>query len=139
MGRTGGLGGQVLVVDDDAAVRAVVCEVLRAEGYQVVDAATFSEAVEDLANARFDLVLADAHLQDAPVPLGDRWAVVEQIKALAGSTPVVIFTAYHKRDFAEYTARGFADLLLKPFDLDELLATVRRHMLARVARQPLWC
>jgi CheY-like chemotaxis protein len=128
MQRRGAAGGVVLVVDDDATIRAVVAEALRDADYRVATAASIAEAAEALRHARVGLVLADARLPDAGGADGDRWAAVERVRALAGGAPVVIFTAYGREEFAAYAARGFAGLLLKPFDLDELLATARRHL-----------
>jgi DNA-binding NtrC family response regulator len=131
MGRKGKAGGVVLVVDDDATIRAVVCEALRDAGYRVATAATPEEAADALRHARVGLVLADPQLAEAGAPGGDRWAALEQIKALARGAPVVIFTAHGERDFADYAERGFAEVLTKPFDLDELLRVVRRRLPAR--------
>jgi CheY-like chemotaxis protein len=83
---------------------------------------------EALRHARVGLLLADARLPGAGGVAGDRWAAVERVRALAGAAPVVIVTAYRAEDFADYAARGFAGLLTKPFDLDELTATARRHL-----------
>jgi two-component system nitrogen regulation response regulator GlnG len=121
-------GGRILVVDDDASVRSVVHEALSEGGHRVAGAATLEQALEALAHARFDLVLVDALQAPAGGDPSDRWAVVERVRKQAGYAPVVIFTAYREEDFTGYAERGFADLLLKPFDLDELLATVARHL-----------
>ena len=56
------------------------------------------------------------------------WARLEPLLALAGETPVVICTAYSAWAFADYRRRGFRDLLLKPFTLRDLLATVHRNL-----------
>ena len=123
----GGRAHTVLVVDDDAVIRAVVHEVLQAEGYRVAGAATVEQALDALTHTRFGLVLADARLAGGGQRPTDRWAVLERLRAAAGSTPVVIFTAAGQQEFADYRARGFADLVLKPFDLDDLVTTVARH------------
>ena len=81
--------------------------------------------------ARVGLVLADPQLAEVGAPGGDRWAGLEEIRALARGAPVVIFTAHGESDFADYEARGFAELLRKPFDFDELLAVARRYVPAR--------
>ena len=125
MGRRGGV---ILVVDDDPVLRTLMHEVLSEEGYRVATAATFPEAVEALAHARFDLVLADALLAGAATPTGDWWGVMERLKILAGHAPVAIVTAASPGAFADHAERGFADVIAKPFDLDELLALVRRHL-----------
>lgn len=117
----------VLVIEDDAAIRALVCEALGDAGYAVAAAGDLPQAVDALARARFDLVLADPLGPAATEPGTDRWAALTHLRDLAGGTPVVIFTAGRDGDFAGFEGRGFSDLLRKPFDLDELLALVRRH------------
>ena len=119
--------GKVLIVEDDAAILDLVRESLRSEGYRVAVAASFAQAGEALSHARFDLVLADALGAATTDPQADRWAILERVRDLSGYTPVVIFTAAGQQEFADYRARGFADLVLKPFDLDDLVATVGRH------------
>ena len=119
---------KLLVVEDDPAILDLVRESLRAEGYRVAVAANFAQAVEALSHTRFDLVLADALGAATTDPQANRWAVLERVRDLAGYTPVVIFTAHRESDFADFRERGFSDLLLKPFDLDDLLATVRRNL-----------
>lgn len=118
----------LLIVEDDPAILELVRESLRAEGYRVAVAADFPAAAAALGRAQFDLVLADALGAATPDARANRWATLERLRDLAGSAAVVIFTAYSEGDFAGYRERGFSDLLLKPFDLDELLATVRRNL-----------
>ncbi len=120
--------GTLLVVEDDPAILEMVQEALRAESYRVAVAADFKQAVDALTHARFDLVLADALGATAAEPEAERWAVLERIRDLAGYSPVVIFSAHRERDFDGFEERGFRDLLLKPFDLDELLDTVQRNL-----------
>lgn len=131
-----GKAGKVLVVEDDTAIRDLVAETLRAEDYWVAAVADFPAAVDALAHTRFDLVLADAlGAAGAPPgadPLKDRYAVLDRIRELAGYSPVVIFTALRGGDFPDFRERGFSDLLLKPFDLEELLATVERNRIPNV-------
>lgn len=119
----------LLVVEDDPAICELVQESLRDE-YQVALASDFAQAVAALSRARFDLVLADALGATITEDVADRWAILERIRELAGYSPVVIFTAHRESDFADFRERGFSDLLLKPFDLDELLDTVERNLLA---------
>jgi DNA-binding response OmpR family regulator len=119
----------LLVVEDDPAIRELVHESLSAEGYRVATASDFGQAVEALAHTRFDLVLADALGASTTNPKADRWTILDQIRELAGYSPVVIFTAHHENDFVGFKERGFSDLLLKPFDLDELIMTVHRNLL----------
>lgn len=118
----------LLVVEDDPAILELVRESLRAEGYRVAVAEDFPAAAAALGHAQFDLVLADALGAATPDARAQRWATLERLRDLAGSAAVVIFTAYSAGDFAGYRERGFSDLLLKPFDIDGLLETVRRNL-----------
>ena len=73
-------------------------------------------------------MLCDSLRQSTTGLLRERWAALERVLDLAGDVPVVAMTAYRPDYFADWCARGFAELLPKPFRLDELLATVRRHL-----------
>jgi len=121
-------GTTILVVEDDPTIAALVQTCLQDEGYRVVIALHFAQAVDALAHTRFALVLADTLSATQAVRGADRWTLLEQVRALAGYTPVVIFTAHRAQEYADFRARGFHDLLLKPFDLDELVATVQRSL-----------
>ncbi|HZS87659.1 MAG TPA: response regulator [Chloroflexota bacterium] len=123
--RSGASGrGVVLMVDDDAAIAAMVAESLREEGYRVTCARSVSEAVEALARVRFDLVLADT----PGVRMGGDhgWDRLEPLREAAGSTPMVLYTAHHGATVADLAAHGLREVPLKPFDLDELRAVVAR-------------
>lgn len=115
----------ILVADDDAAIAAIVREALEDDGYRVVVSPTHEETLVALAAIRCALVLADT---EGTVMADDdlaHWRSVEEALAAAKGTPVVIFSAHNPSAFTGYRERGFAGLVSKPFDLDELLATVR--------------
>ena len=67
-------------------------------------------------------------LQEALAGAGHRAAVARGLAevegTLAGGAPVVVATAQHSRYFADWHARGFAALLVKPLNLNDLLATI---------------
>ncbi len=121
-------GQRVLVVEEHPPAAEMVADFLGDEGYAVTVALGLAEAADALAAARYDLVLCDSLRKSTTGLLTDRWGPLAQVRALAGDTPVVITTAYSPRFFADYRERGFADLLPKPFRLDDLLAVVRRHL-----------
>jgi CheY-like chemotaxis protein len=120
----------VLIAEDDALIQDIIRHFLCEEGYRVESAYTYSEAVQALTDARFDLVLADTMGVTSTQPAAGRWAMLEQIRDLAGETPVVIVTGHRYEAFADFRARGFRDLLLKPFTLRRLLTLVDRHITA---------
>lgn len=111
----------ILVVDDDADVRAAVADALAETGYRVAEAANGRQALNVL---RGD-AKPDAILLDLMMPVMDGWAFrreQQKDEALA-VIPVVIFTAYGvPKDAAAQL--GAAGVLRKPPSLTELLAAV---------------
>lgn len=110
---------RVLVVDDDATIRAVVSEVLEIEGYEVKQAEDGAEAVEILLGWRPCLVLLDARM-----PVLDGRGVARALAAHGIQIPLVIVSAANEgARWAEETRA--AAFLPKPFDLDQLVGVVR--------------
>jgi DNA-binding NtrC family response regulator len=114
----------ILVIDDDPAIRDLARDVLAGEGYRVVTAVTHDEAMIALSSFRFSAVLADTAGSVATSSF-DRWVELERIRAAAGGAPTVIFSAHNRETFADFAERGFAGVIAKPFDLEEMLATVQ--------------
>lgn len=129
-------GGRILLVEDNPEIAAIIGEFLGDEGYAVATAASVEQALDALAGARYDLVLADALADLAPG--GAHWAAVERIRDAAGETPIVICTAHDPARFDDFAARGFAGLIAKPFDLDDLLEPIGR-LIGRSRRGPAGC
>ena len=122
----------ILIIDDDRSIRDLAFEALRDEGYRAVTLASHAEALQYLAAFRFGLILADS-----PGALeADPWPVLEAVKAAAGDSPVILFSAHRADYFADYRARGFAGLISKPFDLDQLLTTVAAVLTDRGGMAP---
>src|SRR5580704_15453870 len=106
----------VLVVDDDEAIREVIAEVLRDEGYAVVCAGNGAQALDELGrDDQPDLVLLDLMM-----PVMSGWEVLEHLQAHddLARIPVVVVSAMN--------APGAREHLAKPIDLEHLLATVGR-------------
>ena len=110
----------VLVVEDDAMLRQTISWALQEEGVDVEIAADGQEAVDWVARRRPRLVLLDMGL---PLVAGD--GVASAIRAqYGGSVPVVVLTADGRA--AEKANRvGAVAYLHKPFELDDLITTVR--------------
>ena len=112
----------VLVIDDEPAILDVVRACLGDEGYRVAVAPTLAAGLERLARDRFALILADGFCYQP-----DPWDGLDRIRAAAPATPIVICSAHRRDLFDGWAGHGFAGLLPKPFDLDDLLAHVRAH------------
>jgi PAS domain S-box-containing protein len=115
------LGGTVLVVDDDGDIRRLVREVLRQAGLTAIVAENGEEALQLLADVRPRLILLDKLM-----PKMDGTAFAAAYRQRAKAAPIVALCA--ARDAAEWAASiGAVGYVAKPFDVEELLATVARH------------
>jgi DNA-binding response OmpR family regulator len=113
----------VLVVEDDAQVRRTLEWTLEAEGLPFRLAPNGRRALELAASQRPGLVLLDLGLPDI-----DGFQVAEEVRATHGDVPILVMTADGRA--AEKARRvGAFGYLSKPFDLDELIAIVRRALL----------
>jgi CheY-like chemotaxis protein len=117
----------VLVVEDDAATRAALALALGDGGYAVRAAADASQALAILRAWRPDAIVLDVEL-----PGADGWAFRRAQRAVPGAVavPVVVVSAGH-RLVAPSPELVPAAVVPKPFDVDDLLATVAR-LVARV-------
>ncbi len=118
----------ILLIEEYSVLGELVAGYLRDEGCRVSVAAGLAEAEAYLLGARFDLVLTDPFRLGTTELGTDRWTSLRRIRELAGATPIVICSPYSADDFRDYRARGFADLLRKPYSATDLLATVRRNL-----------
>jgi CheY-like chemotaxis protein len=110
----------ILVVDDDPTILATVSETLDMEGYNVVTATNGAEALEAVERADPAVVLLDMRM-----PVLDGWGFLRVARDRGLKLNVVVMTAAAdaRRWAAEVGAQG---VLPKPFELDDLLATVER-------------
>ncbi|MDX1481568.1 MAG: sigma-54 dependent transcriptional regulator [Woeseiaceae bacterium] len=111
----------VLVVDDEADIRALISDILTDEGYGVTVAADATEARAARADARFDLVLLDIWMPDTDgITLLREWS-----EGGKPDCPVVIMSGHGTVDTAvEATRLGAFDFVEKPLSLAKLLRTV---------------
>lgn len=111
----------VLVLEDDAELRALIARGLGEDGFSVVGAATAAEFLRLISARSPDVLIVDIGLPDA-----DGRDVVQAIRARKIETPVIFLTA---RDAVPDRLSGFAaggdDYLTKPFVFAELVARVR--------------
>jgi CheY-like chemotaxis protein len=124
-------GVRVLVVDDDADARQLVSTVLVESGARATAAASVGEALESLARARFDVLVADIAM-----PGRDGYDLIQEVRRLEGerrSIPAVALTAYAGREDREHAlAAGYHAHLTKPLEASKLVDVVAG--LARLAR-----
>jgi DNA-binding NtrC family response regulator len=117
----------ILVADDDAVIRGNLALLLRSEGYQVVEAGDGLRAAEVLADPAVSLALLDLKM-----PGRSGMDVLRDHKERLEETPVIVVTALGGSAAAiEAMKLGAYDYITKPFDLDEVLFTVRRTLTQR--------
>lgn len=115
----------VLIVDDEADIRLLARVVLEGAGYDVREAASGAEALTVLAEPGIDVVLLD--LRMAPL---DGFEVLERLQASqqVPGLPVVMLSAHaDPASTRRALDLGCVGYLNKPFEADQLVATVGRH------------
>ena len=112
----------ILVVDDEPTLLAVVAEVLREEGYTVIEAGSGHAALAVLAQTRPALVILDVMMpgMDGPATRGQMRAHPN-----GAGVPIVFASALADPAHLPADADGF---LRKPFALDQLVALVTAHV-----------
>lgn len=111
----------LLIIENTPTVAHVAAALLESEGYGVLLSATLPPAEAALTCAPIALVIVDSFAATAH-------AALERLRGLlrvAGNVPVLLFTAHRDLDDRQALEAGFAGLLPKPFDIDELLERVR--------------
>lgn len=115
---------RVLVVDDDAACLSLMEMALRDEGFDVVVAQDGRSALEKIEKGGIELVVSDIHM---PHLTGD--LLLRAIKKQDRSIAVVLVTAHSALDAAARAViDGAFDYLNKPFNINELIDTVKRAL-----------
>ncbi len=112
---------KILIVEDDAAMRQSCAKVFLLKGFEVVEASSANEALDEIRTCGdIDIVLTDLKL-----PGMDGVALLEEIKHLSATIEVVLMTGYGSiKNAVNAMKHGAADYITKPFDTDELLMTV---------------
>lgn len=115
------MSSRILVIEDDAAIRAMLDRGLRLAGYEPTMAQDLA-AGRELWGDGFDLVLLDVMLPD-----GNGLELLAERRASGDATPAVLLTAREETQLRERAAlAGATAFISKPFAYDELLAVVER-------------
>jgi len=114
----------ILVVDDEADIRELVCGVLEDEGYRPRSAGDADATLAALAERRPSLVLLDVWLQGSRL---DGLQLLGEIKRRDPTLPVIVFSGHGNLDTAVAAVRqGAVDFIEKPFESSRLLHLVGR-------------
>ena len=122
---------KALVVDDDEALRSLVCQVLEADGYSVVVAADGDEAWRIFQEQRPELVFTDIRM-----PGRTGLDLLEDIKRTSPLSHVIIMTSHASLDTAIGALKqGAYDYLIKPFEDLELISSATRRAVGSLRLQ----
>ncbi len=120
----------ILVVDDEQAIRHLLSEVLAKDGHHVQNASDGDAALEILGASDFDLVVSDLHMKDV-----DGISVLRATKTKSPYTEVLILTGKGTVASAVEAMRlGASEYLTKPVDLQEFRLKVRQALERRAMR-----
>ena len=119
----------VLLIDDDPDVRELFARMMPRRGFQVVLAASGQQGVELAARLKPDAIVLDVKM-----PGMSGWDVLSALKLSERTAhlPVIMLTVMQQREIGQ--ALGAVDYLIKPFDPDALVTTLRRHIRGATAR-----
>ncbi len=123
-------GGRILLVEDDAALRAVLAGNLERDGHHVTVASDGVAGLEQVRKAELDIVLLDIGL-----PFVDGWRILQSLDHRRQPSVIVISARGEEDDKVRALDLGADDYLTKPFGAGELLARVRA-VLRRVRPAP---
>ncbi len=119
----------ILVVDDELSMREFLNILLEKEGYEVTTASEASSALDFIKAQDFDLVLSDIKM-----PGMGGLTLLEKIKEINNSIPVIMITAYASPENAVIAMKsGAFDYITKPFKVDEIIKIIKSAISASVS------
>jgi DNA-binding NtrC family response regulator len=111
----------ILIIDDEKAIRKTLSEILSFEGYSIDEAADGEEGLKRFGEKNFDLVLCDIKM-----PKIDGIEFLEKAREINADIPIIMISGHGNIDTAvEAVKKGAFDYISKPPDLNRLLITLR--------------
>ncbi|MFT3844380.1 MAG: sigma-54 dependent transcriptional regulator [Lacibacter sp.] len=114
----------ILIIDDEKAIRKTLGEILSYEGYKIDDAENGEEGLKKIKAKEYDVVLCDIKM-----PRIDGIEFLEKAREISPDTPVIMISGHGTIETAvEAVKKGAFDYVAKPPDLNRLLITIRNAM-----------
>ncbi len=115
---------KLLIVDDQFGIRILLNEVFQKEGYKIFQASNGKQALDIVKMRRPDLVLLDIK-----IPGIDGIEILKRMKKIVPDIKVIIMTAYGELNMIEEAMElGAITYFAKPFDIEEMRDTVKKHI-----------
>jgi len=124
-------GHKVLVVDDDLGMARLIADVLQEDGFFVTIMGDSLEASKILKKEDFDVIVTDLKMKGLK-----GLDLLQEVKRVAPLTPVIIITAFGTIESAIQAMKmGAYDYITKPFQMDELVLTVKKALENRLLKR----
>ena len=123
----------ILIVEDEPDIRALISGILQDEGFETREATTSDEALEAVRARQPSLVILDVWLKGSSM---DGIEVLDTLKSASPDLPVIVISGHGTVETAVSAIRkGAYDYIVKPFKADKLIVTATRALEAAVLRQ----
>lgn len=114
----------ILIIDDEKAIRKTLGEILSYEGYKIDEAGDGEEGLKKFREKNYDVVLCDIKM-----PRIDGVEFLEKVSEINADVPVIMISGHGTIETAvEAVKKGAYDYISKPPDLNRLLITIRNAM-----------
>lgn len=114
----------ILIIDDEKAIRKTLSEILSYEGYKIDEAADGEEGIKKFSSTTYDVVLCDIKM-----PKMDGIEFLEKAREINSDVPVIVISGHGNIETAvEAVKKGAFDYISKPPDLNRLLITLRNAL-----------
>jgi DNA-binding NtrC family response regulator len=114
----------ILIIDDEKAIRKTLSEILSYEGYKIDEAADGEEGLKKFSNTPYDVVLCDIKM-----PKMDGIEFLEKAREVNSDVPIIVISGHGNIETAvEAVKKGAFDYISKPPDLNRLLITLRNAL-----------
>jgi DNA-binding response OmpR family regulator len=113
-----------LLLEDDTILQEIIAEFLQERGYEVDSFVDGQSALDSIEKKKYDMLLLDVN-----VPEIDGFEIVEYLRDIKNTTPVIFITSLTSVKYLQKAFDiGANDYLKKPFDLDELDIRIKHHL-----------
>jgi len=115
---------KILLVDDDKTSRLMLADMLKTQGYVVLEARDGREALETIGRQPIDLIMTDRAM-----PGMDGMTLLQILSERQIPIPAIMISAYgEEKLWGQAMSLGAKEYLLKPFKLEEVLNVVERYL-----------
>jgi two-component system alkaline phosphatase synthesis response regulator PhoP len=116
----------IIVVEDNTAIRKLFCTLLKKQGYEVADFGNGESVLKELNNLKPDLIVLDILLPDI-----NGTDLIAKIRAIphCSNVPAIAVTGFStEQDAIKFKEFGFNGYLSKPINTDSFISEVKKHI-----------